>query len=94
MFKATYERLIQISPNKPLMIAETSSTERGGSKAEWIADALTEQLPKQFPQVEAVVRFNWNTDKWIGSSNRRRLPRPPLRKASLPLTTPPVSSRI
>ncbi|CAG0928124.1 Endoglucanase H [Thermoflexales bacterium] len=71
VFGATYARLIELSPNKPLMIAEISSTETGGSKAEWITDALVEQLPKNFPQVKAVVWFNWNTDEmdWVIESS-------------------------
>ena len=43
-----------------MMIAETSSTEAGGSKANWIAQALTNQLPAHFPKVKAFVWFNWN----------------------------------
>jgi hypothetical protein len=62
VFGPTYDRLSQISPNKPIMIAETSSTETGGSKADWITDALTKQLPARFPKVKALVWFNWNTD--------------------------------
>jgi hypothetical protein len=42
------------------MIGETSSTELGGSKKDWIANALTYQLPNAFPNVKALVWFNWN----------------------------------
>jgi beta-mannanase len=44
LFASTYAQLLQIAPSKPIMIAETSSPEVGGSKAAWIRDALT-QLP-------------------------------------------------
>jgi mannan endo-1,4-beta-mannosidase len=60
LFKPTYDRLLQLSPGKPIMIAETSCTEIGGSKAGWITDVLTAQLPTHFPQVEALLWFNWN----------------------------------
>ena len=42
------------------MIAETSSSEDGGSKADWIRDAFQTQLPTRYPNVKAVVWFNWN----------------------------------
>jgi hypothetical protein len=41
------------------MIGETSSEENGGSKAIWITDALTTQLPGRYRQVKAFVWFNW-----------------------------------
>jgi hypothetical protein len=60
LFSETYSALQFLAPNKPIMIAETASTEVGGSKAEWIRDALLHVLPEDFPAVEAVVWFNWN----------------------------------
>ncbi len=71
IFGPTYDRLSQISPAKPMMIAETSSTEVGGSKAGWIADALTNQLPVHFPKVKAFVWFNWNLQgmDWVIESS-------------------------
>jgi hypothetical protein len=71
VFGPTYDRLSRMSPNKPMMIAETSSTESGGSKADWITSALTEQLPVSFPKVKALVWFNWNADgmDWIIESS-------------------------
>ena len=42
------------------MIGEVASAEQGGSKAAWITDALGTELPKNFPQVKAVLWFNWN----------------------------------
>jgi hypothetical protein len=58
-FHATYESLISIS-KKPIMIAETASSEQGGSKSTWIRQALAEDLPQSFPDVKAFVWFNWN----------------------------------
>lgn len=60
LFKETYSALQVLAPNKPIMIAEVASTEVGGSKAAWIRDALTDDLPNVFPRVKAVVWFNWN----------------------------------
>jgi hypothetical protein len=42
------------------MIAETASSENGGSKAAWITDMLTTQLPANFPNVKAFIWFDWN----------------------------------
>lgn len=60
IFTKTYNLLGQLAPNKPVMLSEFSSTEFGGSKANWITDALTVQIPNQFPRIKAVVWFNWN----------------------------------
>ena len=62
LFSQTYNELTSLAPSKPVMIGETGSTEVGGGtlKANWIANALGPQLPIDFPQVKAVVWFNWN----------------------------------
>ena len=62
LFGKTYSTMISLSPNKPIMIAETASTEQGGSKATWIQNALAYDLPNLFPRIKAVVWFNWNLD--------------------------------
>jgi beta-mannanase len=46
---------------RPLLLPEMGCAETGGSKAAWIADALTVQLPSRFPRVRAAVWFD--TDK-------------------------------
>ena len=54
-----------------MMIGETASTELNGSKAAWITDALTVQLPQNFPKIEALLWFNVgadNMDWYIESS--------------------------
>lgn len=60
LFGETYSALQALAPGKPIMIAEFASTEIGGSKATWIRDALTDDLPNRFPEVRAIVWFNWN----------------------------------
>lgn len=62
MFKPTYDQLLALAPGKPVMVGETASSEIGGSKPAWIADALGTQLPVNFPNIEAVLWFNWNVD--------------------------------
>ncbi len=59
IFGDTYDELLSLAPQKPIMVGETASGESGGSKAEWIRDALTE-LPQDFPRIKALVWFNWN----------------------------------
>ncbi len=62
VFGETYAKLRKIAPDKPIMIGEVSATEVGGSKANWIRKMLEEELPHDFPEVKALVWFNWNTD--------------------------------
>lgn len=71
IFGLTYDHLLNMRRNKPIMIGETASTEVGGSKAEWIRKALTDDLPNKFPRVEAILWFNWNTDgmDWVIESS-------------------------
>ncbi len=52
--------LLKLAPTKPIMIGEVASAEEGGSKAAWITDALGTELPQNFPQVKALLWFNWN----------------------------------
>ena len=59
VFRSSYANLLRVAPSKPVMIGEMSSDEKGGSKATWITDALTRQLPLHFPRVKAVLWFNW-----------------------------------
>jgi mannan endo-1,4-beta-mannosidase len=60
LFGRSYEELLRIAPSKPIIIAETSSVEGGRlPKPAWVRDALTNQLPRNFPQVKAVAWMNW-----------------------------------
>jgi len=59
IFKAQYDAFGKLAPSKPIMIAETASTEWGGSKANWIKDAYLTQLPKNFPRIKAISWLNW-----------------------------------
>ena len=46
---------------KPIMIAETASVEAGGSKAQWIREAIT-AIRYRFPRIVALVWFNENRE--------------------------------
>jgi hypothetical protein len=58
IFQQTYNHILSIAPSKPMMIGETGSVENGGSKAQWITDAMA-ALPTSFPAIRAVAWFNW-----------------------------------
>ncbi|MDQ6673867.1 MAG: hypothetical protein M3069_24515 [Chloroflexota bacterium] len=58
----TYNDLLSLAPSKPIMIGETASSENGGSKAPWITQALATDLLTRFPQVKALLWFNWNAN--------------------------------
>jgi hypothetical protein len=60
VFGSTYQTLLQVAPSKPIMLGEVASEENGGSKAAWITDAMTTQLPHNFPQIKAMLWFNWH----------------------------------
>ncbi len=60
----TYQSLLDIAPSKPIMLAEFGSKEDANDdqrKADWLTDALTVQLPANFPKIKAAIYFNWNT---------------------------------
>ncbi|MBA3416153.1 MAG: hypothetical protein H0U10_13105 [Chloroflexia bacterium] len=60
----------------PVMIAETASSETGGSKAGWIRAAMFNNLPLAYPQVRAIVWFNQKKEQdWRFTSS------PPARAA-------------
>ena len=60
LFKPSYDQLHAISSSKPIAIAEISSAEyAAGVKGAWITDLLGTQLRNSFPQIKAIVWFNW-----------------------------------
>jgi len=61
----SYHEMLALAPDKPLMIGEISSLEAGDGgalKAAWITDALSTQLPNNFPKIRAVVWFDWDAN--------------------------------
>jgi beta-mannanase len=57
VFSSSYKRITQMS-SKPVIIAETSSSDIGGDKAAWIRDGFLRTIPQQFPRVRAVLWFD------------------------------------
>jgi beta-mannanase len=56
----TYQELVNLAPSKPMMVAETATTNTGGDAAAWIRDVLLTQLPQKYTHVKAFVWFNSN----------------------------------
>jgi hypothetical protein len=72
VFNTTYSEILKLAPTKPIMIGETASDESAvNSKAGWITNALTSELPERFPEVRSFNWFNWNRDghKWVIESS-------------------------
>jgi hypothetical protein len=63
IFGSSYRDLLRLAPQKPIMIGELGSDERGGSKSAWITDALARELPERFPRVAALLWFNWRINE-------------------------------
>jgi len=61
IFGPSYDALTKIT-NKPVMIAETASTEAGGDKAGWIRQGLLTDVPERLPKVRAVIWFDENKE--------------------------------
>jgi beta-mannanase len=70
IFKSSYAELQAISPDKPIIIGEFSSTEEGGDKAAWITDAFS-KIENDYPQIRAIIWFHIakETDWRINSSD-------------------------
>jgi hypothetical protein len=60
LFKRSYSSLSRLNADKPIMIAETSSVEQGGVRAEWITE-LYRGMPRAYPRVQAIVWFQADT---------------------------------
>jgi Glycosyl hydrolase family 26 len=52
----TYEELATLT-DKPMIVAETGSSQSGGDKAAWISSALRREIPAM-PRIRALVWFN------------------------------------
>jgi beta-mannanase len=69
IFGPSYDALTALT-SKPVMIAETASTEIGGNKSAWVTQGLMTDLPMRFPRVRMVIWFDENkeTDWRVDSS--------------------------
>ena len=64
VYRSTYRTVTNtIAPSKPMILAEVGSTEDGGSKAAWITDMLTVQLPHNYPKIHG---FLWHDENAAG----------------------------
>jgi beta-mannanase len=73
VFSSSYRQITELS-SKPVIIAETSSSELGGNKAAWIRDGLLRTIPQQFPRVRAVVWFDRSMEQdWRVDSSQASL---------------------
>lgn len=61
-FNPTLKIVRELAPTKPIVIAETASSELGGDKTAWIRETLTSYLPRH-PEIKAFLWFNWNFPK-------------------------------
>jgi hypothetical protein len=69
VFGASYSLIDELS-SKPVIIAETGSSETGGDKAAWIRNAFMSTIPQSFPRVVAVLWFNEDReDDWRVNSS-------------------------
>jgi hypothetical protein len=73
VFSSSYAKITQLSA-KPLIITETSSSEVGGDKAEWIRTGFMKTIPEKFPRVTGVIWFNKaQEDNWPLTSSQASL---------------------
>jgi mannan endo-1,4-beta-mannosidase len=62
VYRSTYDRITtQIAPSKPMIVGEIGSSERGGSKAAWIAEALT-KVATEYTQIRGLLYFEQYDD--------------------------------
>ncbi len=59
MAASTYDNILEIAPTKPMVIAETGGSEvtTNPTKASYITDLLTKQIPDNYPAIKAVMWF-------------------------------------
>ncbi|HLZ70227.1 MAG TPA: glycosyl hydrolase [Dehalococcoidia bacterium] len=79
LFGASYDRITALSA-RPLMIAEMASANEqpnqaaeGDTKAKWIADAFTDEIPHVYPRIRAVVWFNEDKTNLEANGNDWRI---------------------
>ena len=71
VFSSTYKEVESFASSKPMIIGETASDERGGSKAAWIRNAL-QVMPTSFPKIRGFVWFDEKSQgmKWPIESSK------------------------
>ncbi|MDQ2629430.1 MAG: hypothetical protein M3Y75_00450 [Actinomycetota bacterium] len=62
LYRETYDEITTaIAPGKPMIISEIGSTEYGGSKAAWIADAI-QSVTTEYPLIRGFLWFEKHDD--------------------------------
>jgi beta-mannanase len=70
MFASAYDKARAIAPNRPVMIAETASSEDGGDKAQWISDMSARLQSGRYPDLKSVLYFDQDKEeRWSGTSS-------------------------
>jgi hypothetical protein len=64
----TYEELAKLT-DRPMIVAETGSSESGGDKAEWVNSALRREIPK-LSRIRAVVFFDDQFEDQVDGESR------------------------
>jgi hypothetical protein len=60
IFHQTYAQIVRnIAPDKPMLIAETASTDRGGSKSAWIKDMLS-KVRHKYRKIRGLIWYDVN----------------------------------
>jgi hypothetical protein len=57
VFSSAYAKVTAMS-SRPVMLAETSSSEAGGDKAAWIRQGFLNEIPQKFPRVTDIAWFD------------------------------------
>lgn len=58
VYSQAYGQITKVAPNKPLMLGEVNTTDKGGDKPAWYKDMLLTQVLDNFPKIKAVVFYN------------------------------------
>ena len=73
VFGKGYDRLAQLSADKPIMLAEVGCAEEGGDKGKWIEESFG-MLGNKFSRIKALVWFNINKEcDWRVESSLKSL---------------------
>jgi beta-mannanase len=75
IFHSTYKRVLKIAPDKPMVIGEVASDDRGGSKPNWIKNLLR-IIPADYRRVRGVIWYDekdqgmhWPIESSKGATN-------------------------
>jgi hypothetical protein len=79
VFHHTYKRIItKVAPNKPMMLAEVASTDKGGNKPNWIKNMYA-RIRHSYRKIRAVIWYdvddrgtNWPIERSKKASNAFR----------------------